>query len=165
MLHYFGCVSWIHPGRPGWNFPYEDATEFVPVTGLIWRGPETRRRTMYRSHQGLFVRGPNSKQRVIWMQETYTATDFKCLLSLLAIRITISLSKQKVVLIRWLFYWMPESPIERLTDWFGSIWPQERKFFNKARRYCTPNKKFPQNVKIFSERLWLSFVAFDDYNR
>ena len=32
MFHHFGCVSWIHPGRPGWNFPYEHTTEFVPVT-------------------------------------------------------------------------------------------------------------------------------------
>ena len=22
----------FHPGRPGWNFPYEHTTEFVPVT-------------------------------------------------------------------------------------------------------------------------------------
>ena len=43
MFHHFGCVSWIHPGRPGWNFPYEHTTEFVPVTGLIWRGPRTVR--------------------------------------------------------------------------------------------------------------------------
>ena len=39
IFHHFGCVSWIHPGRPGRNFPYEHTTEFVPVTGLIWRGP------------------------------------------------------------------------------------------------------------------------------
>ena len=25
-------VSWIHFGRPGWNFPYEHTTEFVPVS-------------------------------------------------------------------------------------------------------------------------------------
>ena len=31
MFHHFGCVSWIRPGRPGWNFPYEHTTEFVPV--------------------------------------------------------------------------------------------------------------------------------------
>ena len=46
MFHHFGCVSWIYPGRPGWNFPYEHTTEFVPVTspvtGLIWRGPKTK---------------------------------------------------------------------------------------------------------------------------
>ena len=29
---HFGCVSWIHPGQPGWNFPYEHTTEFVQVT-------------------------------------------------------------------------------------------------------------------------------------
>ena len=28
----------VNPGRSGWNFPYEQTTKFVPVTGLIWRG-------------------------------------------------------------------------------------------------------------------------------
>ena len=32
MFHHFGCVSWIHFGRPGWNFPYEHTTDFVLVT-------------------------------------------------------------------------------------------------------------------------------------
>ena len=32
IFHHFGCVSWIHPGRLGWNFPYEQhTTEFVPL--------------------------------------------------------------------------------------------------------------------------------------
>ena len=44
MFHYSGFVSWIHPCRPGWNFPYDYNTEFGPVTesarrvtGLIWK--------------------------------------------------------------------------------------------------------------------------------
>ena len=36
MFHNFGRVSWIHPGRPDWNFPYEHTTEFVSVTEPAW---------------------------------------------------------------------------------------------------------------------------------
>ena len=26
--------------QPGWNFSYEAKAKFVPVTGLMWRGPQ-----------------------------------------------------------------------------------------------------------------------------
>ena len=30
--------------KPGWNFSYEPKAKFIPVTGLIWRGPKTSSR-------------------------------------------------------------------------------------------------------------------------
>ena len=47
MFHHFDCVSWIHPGRLGWNFPYEHNHRIRPgnraslITGFIWRGPKS----------------------------------------------------------------------------------------------------------------------------
>ena len=46
------------------------------------------------------------------------------------------------------------------------IWPQERKFFShEARTYCKKKTYTKVIITIFSERFWLSFIAFDEYNK
>ena len=50
--------------------------------------------------------------------------------------------------------------------WF-EYYHKNIRFSHKARTYCTQNKTTFRKVSlmIFSNRLWLSFIAFDGYNK
>ena len=47
LLHMNSNRAKISARFPGWNFPYEQKTKFVPVAGLILRGPQLS--LLYRS--------------------------------------------------------------------------------------------------------------------